>query len=199
MPLEIVRAITAEAHRHSRLVAAHPTNNEGALTAVNGGIDILLHTTPDGGQPWDSAFVHRLLAAKVAVAPTLKLWHWELARANVPDQVVARFAELAEQQIGAFAKAGGDVVFGTDVGYMADYDPAAEYDGLIRAGLVSPQILAALTTTPARRLGDESHRGRLAAGFDADLVLLDGRPDRDATAWTRVKYVWRAGKPLYRR
>src|SRR6185436_16090786 len=103
--LDIIRAVTAEAHREHRLVAAHPTSNRGAEAAMEGGVDILLHTTPDSDLPWDSAFVRRMVAAKIALAPTLKLWKWELERTKRPAKMVAEFVQLAEQQVGAFARA----------------------------------------------------------------------------------------------
>ena len=164
---------------------------------MEGGVDLLLHTTPDSDLPWDSAFVRRMVAAKIAVAPTLKLWKWELERMKRPAKLVDQFVRLAEQQVGAFARAGGDVVFGTDVGYMSDYDPTDEYKFLGEAGLDFDAVLAMLTTTPARRLGASTHAGRLQAGADADIVLTGGRPDRDLTAFADVRYVWRAGRLIY--
>src|SRR6185295_11524445 len=114
----------------------------GAEAAIEGGVDLLLHTTPDSDRPWDSALVARMIAAKVGLAPTLKLWKWELERRQRPAKLVTDFVRLAEQQVGAFAKAGGDVVFGTDVGYMSDYDPSDEYKFLGEAGLDFDAVLA---------------------------------------------------------
>jgi len=59
---------------------------------------------------------------------------------------------------------------------MADYDPTEEFVYLQRAGLTPAQILAMLTTAPGARFGRADRTGRLAPGFAADVVVLDGDP-----------------------
>ena len=73
---------------------------------------------------------------------------------------------------------GGQILFGTDVGYMTEYDPTDEYVFMQEAGLSYPRILASLTTAPAARFG-AVRSGRLAPGFDADVVVVDGDPAAD--------------------
>lgn len=53
------------------------------------------------------------------------------------------------------------MLFGTDVGYMHDYDTAEEYELMAQAGMDAGQILASLTTAPAERFGDSDMRGGL--------------------------------------
>src|SRR3546814_13217423 len=93
---------------------------------------------------------------------------------------------------------GGEIWFGTDVGYIDDYDPALEFALLRRAGLSFDQILAALTTAPASRLPGGDARGRVESGMIADLVVLGGDPARDPEAWTQVRYVFRDGRRAFR-
>jgi imidazolonepropionase-like amidohydrolase len=66
-----------------------------------------------------------------------------------------------------------------------------------RAGMSFRQILASLTTNPATRFGYASRSGRIAKGMDADLVVLDGDPGRDVTAFSKVHQVIRDGKLTY--
>jgi len=54
MPLDLAKAIVAEAHLAGKPVFAHPSNQEGIEVAVQSGVDILAHTTPSGG-PWSSS------------------------------------------------------------------------------------------------------------------------------------------------
>jgi imidazolonepropionase-like amidohydrolase len=195
MPLPIVRAATAEAHRRRKPVVAHPSNDAGLAAALEGGVDVLAHTTPDGG-PWDAGLVRRLAGAQMSLVPTLKLWTFELSRRGVDSSTVQRLLNVAIGQLREFVRGGGDVLFGTDVGYMTDYDPTDEYRYMERAGMSFQQILTALTTAPARRFGErERTSGRLEPGMDADLVILDGDPAKDIRALTRVRAVWRKGRP----
>jgi imidazolonepropionase-like amidohydrolase len=108
-------------------------------------------------------------------------------------------AEEAAAQLRAFAEAGGQVLFGTDVGYMTDYDPTDEYVSMQQAGLSYAQILASLTTGPAQRFGRAARTGRLAPGLDADVTVVDGRPEDDIRALARVRYTLRSGRLLFAR
>ena len=97
----------------------------------------------------------------------------------------------------AFLDLGGQVLFGTDAGYMTDYDPSDEYGYLEDAGLTFDEILAALTTSPAARFGAAADTGRVEAGLAADLVAVEGDPRRDVRALARVRYTLHRGRLLH--
>ena len=59
------------------------------------------------------------------------------------------------------------------------------------------QILASLTTAPAERFGESARLGRLAAGFIADMVVLDEDPSKDVRVFAAVRYTIRAGRVIY--
>jgi imidazolonepropionase-like amidohydrolase len=80
---------------------------------------------------------------------------------------------------------------------MTDYDPRDEYGYMRDAGLSYAQILASLTTAPARRFG-AAGAGRLAPGADADVVVVNGAPERDIRALGDVRYTIRAGRVIFR-
>jgi len=65
------------------------------------------------------------------------------------------------------------------------------------AGLDWRQILASLTTHPARRFGQAARKGRIAPGMEADFAGLNTDPARNAAAFADVKYTIRAGKVIY--
>jgi imidazolonepropionase-like amidohydrolase len=99
-------------------------------------------------------------------------------------------------QTRAFAELGGQLLFGTDVGYMTDYDPSDEFVYLQRAELTPAQILAMLTTGPADRFGRAPH-GPSAPGLAADVVVLDGDPGADVRAFAKVRMTMRNGRIIY--
>jgi imidazolonepropionase-like amidohydrolase len=200
MPVDVVRAAVGVAHRRGKLVIAHPSNSAGARAAIEGGVDILAHTFPTelDGRPWDRALPPLMRERGMALIPTLKLFAYELARAGLPPAVVERVTSNAREQLHAFDQLGGQVLFGTDVGYMTDDDPTDEYVAMQAAGLAFPAILAALTTAPAARFG-APRTGRLARGMAADVVVVDGRPEDDIRALGRVRLVLRDGRLIYER
>jgi imidazolonepropionase-like amidohydrolase len=194
MPLDLATAIVADAHRSGKPVFAHVSNNQGIEVALQSGVDILAHTTPIDDL-WSPAFAHRMVAAHMALTPTLTLWEVESKKAS-PEEVEKGMSRAAEQ-LEAFSRAGGEVLFGTDVGYIEQFDTSEEFKWMSRAGMSFHQILASLTTNPARRFGYANRRGRIAKGMDGDLVVLNADPAYDVRAFSRVRYTVVSGKIIY--
>ena len=194
VPEGAIRAAVTEAHARQKLVFAHPSNRDGLLNAVRAGVDILVHTSPQSG-PWDEALLAEMKKAGVTLIPTLKLWKYELRHDRTSAR--ERFAGVAVGQLRAWNLSGGVVLFGTDVGYMNDYDPTEEYVLMADAGMTYRQILASLTTVPAQRFG-VSNRGRIAPGFAADLTVLTGNPSDNIRAFGSVAYSIRDGNVIFR-
>jgi imidazolonepropionase-like amidohydrolase len=182
MSTPIASAAVAEAHRHHQLVFTHPTNLEGIRVAVDSGVDILAHV-PEVIDGIDDRLLQNLVAHHMAMIPTLKLFAGDADIAGIRS-VVFRFQRL-----------GGVLMFGTDTGFLTDYDMGEEYRQLALAGLGFRQILTMLTTAPAERFGVADHEGRIALGMDADLTILSEDPATgDPHAFTQVKYTIRAGR-----
>jgi len=194
MPLDLARAIVAESHRVGKPVFAHVSNDQGIEVAVRSGVDILAHTTP-ADSLWTPLFAERLKAANMALTPTLTLWEVEY-KGSDPDEL-KRGMGKATEQLKAFSQAGGQILFGTDVGYIERFDTSEEYAWMSRAGMSFQQILASLTTNPAQRFGYSTRRGRIAEGMDGDLVVLLTDPLQDATAFSKVRYTILGGKVIY--
>jgi imidazolonepropionase-like amidohydrolase len=194
-PLDLAKAIVTEAHRAGKPVFAHPTNQDGAEIAIESGVDILAHTT-DAGGPWSPSLVERLKSAHMALIPTLTLWHVESK--NESREVFEKgMNEVVLPQLRAYSEAGGQILFGTDVGYIEQFDTSEEFVWMSRAGMSFQQILESLTTNPAQRFGYSTHSGRIAKGMDADLVVLRADPAQDATAFSKVRYTIRSGNVIY--
>ena len=196
MPLDLAQAIVAEAHRNEKPVFAHVSNNQGIEVALTSGADILAHTTP-ADELWSAPFAKRLVSAHIALTPTLTLWDVEGKKAGASRENIEGGMGRAAQQLQAFSQAGGQVLFGTDVGYIEVFDTSEEFVWMSRAGMNFEQILASLTTNPAQRFGYAGHSGRIANGMDADLVILRADPAQDATAFSKVHSTIRNGEAIY--
>ena len=196
MPLDIVRAASEEAHRLHLPVFAHPQNSAGLEAAIADGVDILAHTAP-GSPPWDSAFVARLKQARMALIPTLTLFDFEGRNGGLSDKDREELIGKMVAELRAFSQAGGEVLFGTDVGYTDHFDTALEFTLMSRAGMSFQQILASLTTAPAQRFGHSGSTGRIAAGMAADLAVLNSDPAKDVTAFSRAQFTICGGKIIY--
>jgi imidazolonepropionase-like amidohydrolase len=184
---ETMAAAAAEAHRHGKPVFAHPTLAKGLLSAVRGGANVIAHTTPLSG-PWNDAALNAMKDKGVAVIPTLKLWRYV---------GMQRLVDPAAAQIKAWIDVGGDVLFGTDVGYMQDYDTAEEFEYMAKAGMDYRQILASLTTAPSQRFGEAQKLGKLASGLLGDVVVMRGNPAESIEAFSAIAYTIREGKVIF--
>lgn len=196
MPLDLAKAIVAEAHRAGKPVFAHVSNDQGIEVAIQSGVDILAHTTPVD-TPWSPPLVHRMTAAHMAVTPTLTLWEVEFRKGHASPEDMEQAMSKAARQLQAFSQAGGQVLFGTDVGYIDQFDTSEEFKWMSRAGMSFQEILASLTTNPAQRFGYSTHSGRIAKGFDADFVVLSADPAQSSSAFSKVRYTIRGGDVIY--
>jgi imidazolonepropionase-like amidohydrolase len=196
MPLDLARAIVVQSHRAGKPVFAHVSNHQGIEVALQSGVDILAHTTPVDDL-WSRSFVERLTDAHMALTPTLTLWEVEFKKSNTSPEDLEKLMDRAARQLKAFSEAGGQVLFGTDVGYIEKFDTTDEFTWMSRANMTFQQILASLTTNPAQRFGYSDHSGRIAKGMDGDLVVLSADPAQDARAFSKVRYTIREGKVIY--
>jgi len=197
LPLATANAAVDEAHRHGMPVFAHPTNVEGVRIAIDSGVDVLAHTVPQS-PPWTSEFTQQLKRANLSLIPTLTLFDVEARKGNVPDEQRTAFVGQMVSELRAYSEAGGDILFGTDIGYTDHYDTMEEFTLMSQAGMNYKQILASLTTNPAKKFGDSGHTGRIAKGMSADLVILNADPTQDIKAYSKVQFTIRNGKVLYK-
>lgn len=197
MSSELIRKAGDLCDLQDKPLFAHPSDNEGVELALENGVDILTHVSPDDRVKWGSALVQQMVAKDMALIPTLKLYKWELEKEGIIKEDNTLLATALEQ-VNQFAQAGGTILFGTDVGYMPDYDPADEYLMMEKAGMSFQEILASLTTNPAARFGYQ-RTGKIEAGLDADLVLLESDPAEDITNFTNVAYTIHKGKIIFQK
>jgi imidazolonepropionase-like amidohydrolase len=196
LPLPTAKAAVDEAHRHGMPVFAHPTNLEGVRVAIESGVDVLAHTVPNSPS-WTPEFTQELNHSRMSLIPTLTLFDVEMRKGNAPDQQREAFVAQMVDQLRAYSQAGGDILFGTDIGYTDHYDTTMEFNLMSQAGMNYKQILASLTTNPAQKFGDSAHTGRIAKDMKADMVVLSADPAQDVAAYSRVRFTIRHGKVVF--
>ncbi|MBN9418256.1 MAG: amidohydrolase family protein [Candidatus Eremiobacteraeota bacterium] len=163
LPFPQLPEVVRQAHRRGLKVTAHLGGLEELDQALAAGVDELAHFTfssvrvPEDRIQW-------MVAHKVAVCPTLHIG----ASAQRLDN------------LGRFVKAGGTVLYGTDLG---NYGPppgidVQELQLMQRAGMTPRQVLDSATSVPARWMGLKD-RGAIRVGLRADLILVNGDPLRD--------------------
>ncbi len=129
---------------------------------------------------------------RMSMIPTLKMF-------AVTASTDPKFLDPIYAVVRQFHSLGGDLIFGTDVGYMQDYSTEDEFRALAQSGLNFRDMLRMLTVAPAARFKVEKQRGTVTSGKIADLVVLDGDPAADVTAFSRVHFTIRSGTLIYER
>jgi imidazolonepropionase-like amidohydrolase len=185
MQVPIARAAANEAHKYGQLVFSHSSNLEGTKVAMDAGVDVLAHT-PEETSGIDEAMLQRMIAQHISIIPTLKLFSRD---DNIPNirNLDYRFLQL-----------GGRLVYGTDTGFLQDYDQGEEFRQLGKAGFGFREVLAMLTTAPAELFHLSSSEGKVKPGMRGDLTILSQDPaSSPPEAFTRVKYTIRGGTVIW--
>ena len=186
------KAAVDVAHAAGKPVFAHPQNTAGIEAVISAGVDVMAHTV--AGQPgYTPEQLARFKQQNIALTPTLSLF----AKLPIPPEIAARIVDNVVSQLKTFSENGGTVLFGTDVGFTQLYDTTLEYE-LMRRALSERQVLASLTTNPARYF-KAAKKGRVEQGLDADLVILDGDPIADVRNLAKVATTIRAGQVIYQK
>lgn len=191
MPLAIAKAAVDESHLNGRLVFAHPSNLAGVRVAIDSGVDVLAHAADDT-RGVDQALLSTAIHKNMAMVPTLKMFTTTVTSdPHYMDPICA--------EVNQFHQLGGQLLFGTDVGYMTDYSTDGEFVELGKSGLDFQTILGMLTTNPAARMGVSNAKGTVTPGKLADLTILSADPAQDFTNFSRVQAVVRGGAVVWTR
>ena len=202
--LEELRALVDEAHRLGLPVTAHAHGLAAVERSVAAGVDGIEHCsclTPTGVRlPPELAAA--LAAGGVDVCPTVGF----LPGVDPPPHVQARMEAVGatvEQHlphVAALYRAGVTLLAGTDAGvgppkpHGSVAHAVADLVGSCGAPLAD--ALTAATARAARACGLGDRTGRLAAGYDADLLLADGDVTADVTALQRPRAVVSRGREV---
>lgn len=104
--------------------------------------------------------------------------------------------KVAEANLIAVEKAGGNIALGTDAGNPLTFHGPAVHRSLallVAAGLTPMRALQAATRDAADALGKLPEFGTVEAGKSADLVVLDADPLADIHNTAQIRAVYRSG------
>jgi len=193
-----LRAIVDEAHRYGLPVTAHAHSAGSIADAVAAGVDGIEHATfmTAGGVDAPEALIRAIAARRIAVG-------WTVGRdpaqpGTAPPQIASRMPGLIAARRRLY-ESGAVLVPGSDAGVT----PAKPHDVLrfapddmVAAGLSPAEILWAMTSRAAQACGLGHRKGRVAAGFDADILAVDGNPLQDHAAIRKLRAVYIGGRPV---
>lgn len=195
---EEMRAIVSTAHSLGMHVAAHAHGARGIEAAARAGVDSIEH-----GTFADEAALRAMRDNATAFVPTLMAYTGirdRLGTGVFTPQVEVKVREtlaVVGQAARRAHQMGVPVLFGTDAGVFEhgrNSEELAMYVEMV--GMTPVQVLRSATTGAAALLGMESEIGRLAPGYSADLIVVDGDPLSDIGALETVDFVMVRGRAV---
>ncbi len=194
---EEMKSIADTAHSLGLNVMAHAHGARGIEAAANAGIDTIEH-----GTYLDDAGIKAMKAHGTVLIPTLMAFQGISERLGkgvytpVVEEKVRAVAERAKVFMGEAHRAGVKIAFGTDAGVFEHGRNAQEFRLMVGQGMTNREALASATTNAARVLGMENQIARLAPGYSADIIAVDGNPLDDVTVLEDVDWVMVRGRVI---
>jgi imidazolonepropionase-like amidohydrolase len=193
-----LRAIVDEAHHQGLPVTVHAHSARSIADAVAAGVDGIEHATfmTADGVDAPEALIRAIATQRIAVGWTVGLLPGQ--RGTAPPQIASRMAALIANRR-RLHESGAMLVAGSDAGVSPakphDVLPYAPED-LAAVGLSPAEILRAMTSQAAQACGLGHRKGRIAPGFDADILAIDGNPLDDLAAIRRPRAVYAGGRAI---
>jgi len=190
-----MQAIVETAHALGHKVAIHSYGPSGVRDAVRAGADSIEH-----GVDLDDDTLREMVRRGTVWVPTIDHNRYYVeARdefgfppAAIPplQDYIARNLDAARRAV----KAGVRLGMGSDAVFTMFGQNTRELEWFVKAGMTPAQALATATTTAAALLGMDTQIGRLAPGYLADIVALEGDPLEDIrVVFTGVRWVMKDG------
>lgn len=200
-----LRVIVEIAGLADRVVAAHCHGKPGIMAALRAGVRTIEH-----GTYLDDECCDAMRETSAILVPTRTIIEDMLSfRDVVPPYAMAKLDAIADLHAQAVTRAyehGVTIAMGTDIALTGPDLPNAwgqngsEPGYLVKLGMSPLEAIEAATASGPLTLGPQAPRsGRLAEGYDADVIALDADPLADIGVLAdpdRITGVWARGRQV---
>lgn len=193
-----LRSAVETAHRANVKVSAHSHGVDSIDANLEAGIDSIEH-----GSALTEELVQRMLEQGTYLVPTISSYANFVKRGREEGESEQRVNEAAyvverhRAGLKLAIEAKLKIAAGTDSGFQYLGHGAALIDELeiyVELGMRPVDALRTATTVAAELLGRQDQIGRVATGFDADLLITRGDPLEDVSQLRGVEYVMAQGR-----
>jgi imidazolonepropionase-like amidohydrolase len=191
-----MRAIVEAAHQLGKPVAIHSYGASGVRDAVRAGADSIEH-----GADIDDETIREMAARGIVWVPTIDHNRYyidakdEYGFAPGAEKALDDYIRRNMESLRRAVKAGVKIAMGSDAVYSMFGQNTRELKWFVDAGMSPEQALRSATTIPAALLRMDKQVGRVADGYLADLVAVEGDPLRSIdAAISGVRWVMKEGR-----
>jgi len=202
---EELEAVIDETHRNGLYITAHATFDSAISRVTDFGIDCIEH-----GGPMSDATIEKVAKKNIPIcttfSPVVMQSKEEIAREyNIPEWKIKERQKIVKDKsrfdsLVKASKAGIDIIFGTDAGSpVVPHDAIVpEMKFMIDLGVVKNNLDAIQSATyrAAKVNKIEDKLGSIEIGKDADLIIVEGNPDKNIDDLSNVKQVYIHGSRL---
>ncbi len=175
-----MQVAVSEAHKIGLPIAIHSYGDSGGRAAMRAGANSVEHPTGI-----DDATLREWARTKTYYVPTVDHNRFYAENASLlgytAEQVAGldSFRNLNLETVRRAHKAGVKIAMGSDAVFWMFGENTRELEWLVKAGMTPAQALAAGTANGADLLGMADKLGRIAPGYFADIVAVEGNPLAD--------------------
>jgi imidazolonepropionase-like amidohydrolase len=196
---EELQAAVDEASRRGVPVMAHAHSTQGIKNAVEAGVRSIEH-----GTFIDEEAIGMMIERGTYLIPTVYVGEYFLEAYEESEALAKavalnkKYSAISDANIRRAIKAGVKVGIGSDyVGMPVEYC-VREFAQMVRLGMTPIQAIQAGTRVNAELLQLDDQIGTIEVGKRADIIAVEGQPDRDISHLERVSFVMKDGKVVRR-
>lgn len=191
-----MKAVVDTAHARNKKVAIHSYGASGVKDAVRAGADSVEH-----GIDLDDETIAEMVRRGTVWVPTIDHNRYYVDARDefgFRPEAIAPLQDYIQRNLAATRRAhaaGVRIGMGSDAVFSMFGQNTRELGWFVKAGMTPAQALATATTIPADLLGLGDRLGRLAPGYLADIVAVEGNPvDTIDALFTGVRWVMKDGQ-----
>jgi imidazolonepropionase-like amidohydrolase len=199
--MEEIEAATDEAHSAGLQVSAHARGPKPIMDSLNGGIDIIVHGTGISDAGIELMLKKGRYCFPTLASPLLQpADHIKAVKTSKVIGLLEKTGKVHWDSVRRMHKAGVKMALSTDSGGIGvkHGENAVEMLRMKEIGLTNLECLKAATSEAAHAVGLADRIGRIAVGYDADIIAFHKNPLDDLNAVTDVCFVMKSGK-IYKR
>jgi len=194
---EELQAITAEAHKLGRRVAAHAHGTQSIKDAIRAGVDSVEHASliDDEGIA---------LAKRSGTYLVFDIYNDDfileqgIKTGSLPESIEKekQLGRVQRENFRRAYRARVKIAYGTDAGVYPHGDNARQFAKMIEWGMTPLEAIQSATVKAADLIGWSDKVGTLKPGHYADLIAVEGNPAQDVKLLEAVKFVVKGGKVI---
>jgi imidazolonepropionase-like amidohydrolase len=191
-----IKAAVDAAHNLGVPVAVHAYGPAAAHDAVMAGVDSIEHAVE-----MESDTIAEMARKRIFYVPTIdhnRYYIENCENMGFSAESKSHFDDIIQKTLETTKRAftaGVPIAMGSDANFTMFGENTQELKWFHRAGMSPKDVLATATTGAATLLRKQNELGKIAPGFLADIIAVDGDPTSDISCLTdKVLWVMKEGK-----